>query len=347
MGESRKIVVRIRLSWPSRFSTGRGPISGNCGTYFITAPLDIQASAITSVRSDRIRLAQVRPPAPQSVVDHRRRGYESRFGKIKFSLLSGVGVIACSSLVDAASAQVPAGTAITSAAVPIHDPTGDIVVTARRTAERLQDVPLSVTAIDAQSLDERNVRNVADLPAVAPGLSAQVSGSGTSIQFSIRGQGLTLGQSAPGVVPYFAEVPEFSTQFYDLEGVQVLKGPQGTLFGRNTTGGAILFSPRQPDNEFGGFITGRFGTYNRHDIEFGVGGAIIPDKIMVRFAGQMLRRKGYSRNLAFDERVNGEHKDSFRVSLLLRPIEALENYTIYENTDIDENGNAQISSDFT
>src|SRR3546814_2028333 len=94
-----------------------------------------------------------------------------------------------------------------------------------------------------------------DLPAVAPGLSAQVSGSGTSIQFSIRGQGLTLGQSAPGVVPYFAEVPEFSTQFYDLEGVQVLKGPQGTLFGRNTTGGAILFSPRQPDNEFGGFIT--------------------------------------------------------------------------------------------
>src|SRR3546814_1387007 len=54
----------------------------------------------------------------------------------------------------------------------MHDPTGDIVVTARRTAERLQDVPLSVTAIDAQSLDERNVRNVADLPAVAPGLSA-------------------------------------------------------------------------------------------------------------------------------------------------------------------------------
>src|SRR3546814_7250088 len=71
----------------------------------------------------------------------------------------------------------------------------------------------------------------------------------------------------------------------------------------------------------------------------------LPDKIMVRFAGQMLRRKSYSQNLAFDERVNGEHKDSFRVSLLLRPIEALENYTIYENTDIDENGNAQIFRD--
>src|SRR3546814_14030070 len=122
------------------------------------------------------------------------------------SLLSGVGVIACASLVDATSAQVPAGTAITSAAVPIHYPTGDIVVTARRTAERLHDVPLSVTAIDAQSLDERNVRNVADLPAVAPGLSAQVSGSGTSIQFSIRGQRLKLGQRPPGVDPQYPDI---------------------------------------------------------------------------------------------------------------------------------------------
>src|SRR3546814_16422884 len=113
---------------------------------------------------------------------------KAALAKLKFSLLSGVGVIACSSLVDAASAQVPAGTAITSAAVPIHDPTGDIVVTARRTAERLQDVPLSVTATAAQSLDERHGRNVADLPAVAPGLRAQVSGWGTRLKTAGKGR---------------------------------------------------------------------------------------------------------------------------------------------------------------
>src|SRR3546814_13932376 len=59
--------------------------------------------------------------------------------------------------------------------------------------------------------------------------------------FSIRGQGQTFGQNSPGVVTYFADVPDFGKQFFDLENVQVLKGPRGTLFGRNTTGGAVLF----------------------------------------------------------------------------------------------------------
>lgn len=161
----------------------------------------------------------------------------------------------------------------------------DIVVTARRVNERLQNVPLSITVVDARQLTERNVRSAFDLPNVAPGLSVQASGSGTTAQFSLRGQGQTLGQSAPGVVPYFAEVPEFSTQFYDLASVQVLKGPQGTLFGRNTTGGAILFSPVRPGNEWEGFITGRLGSYDRRDLEFAVGGAIVPDKVMLRVAG--------------------------------------------------------------
>ncbi|MDB5686971.1 MAG: hypothetical protein JWR77_1560 [Rhizorhabdus sp.] len=223
---------------------------------------------------------------------------------------------------------------------------GDIVVTARRINERLQNVPVSITVIDAQKLSERNVRNAFDLPAVAPGLSAQASGSGTTVQFSLRGQGQTLGQSAPGVVPYFAEVPEFSTQFYDLASVQVLKGPQGTLFGRNTTGGAILFSPARPDNDLTGFVTGRLGTHDRHDLEFAAGGAIVPDKIMVRVAGQILRRDGYVHELTSGKRANDEHKTSFRASLILVPFEGLENYTIYERTRIDEHGAAQIFSGF-
>src|SRR3546814_9451159 len=72
-----------KTAYEMRISDWRSDVCSSDLTYFITAPLDIQASAITSVRSDRIRLAQVRPPAPQSVVDHRRRGYESRFGKIE------------------------------------------------------------------------------------------------------------------------------------------------------------------------------------------------------------------------------------------------------------------------
>lgn len=222
----------------------------------------------------------------------------------------------------------------------------DIVVTARRVNERLQNVPLSITVVDARQLTERNVRSAFDLPNVAPGLSVQASGSGTTAQFSLRGQGQTLGQSAPGVVPYFAEVPEFSTQFYDLASVQVLKGPQGTLFGRNTTGGAILFSPVRPGNEWEGFITGRLGSYDRRDLEFAVGGAIVPDKVMLRVAGQILRRDGYVHELTSGKRANDEHKTSFRASLILSPVEGFENYTIVERTRIDEHGVAQIFSGF-
>src|SRR3546814_19510310 len=111
----------------------------------------------TLFRSEFVWLKSGRP--------HRRVWWTTEGGdmkaalaKLKFSLLSGVGVIACSSLVDAASAQVPAGKAITSAAVPIHDPTGDIVVTARRTAERLQAVPLSVTRSEERRVGHECVR---------------------------------------------------------------------------------------------------------------------------------------------------------------------------------------------
>src|SRR3546814_9314392 len=103
------------------------------------------------------------------------------------------------------------------------------------------------------SSDLRNVKTLNDLPAVAAGLSVQNTASNRNdTTFSIRGQGQTFGQNSPGVVTYFADVPDFGKQFFDLENVQVLKGPQGTLFGRNTTGGAVLFVPRKPANAFSG-----------------------------------------------------------------------------------------------
>src|SRR3546814_19796532 len=79
-------------------------------------------------------------------------------------------------------------------------------------------------------MNERNVKTLNDLPAVAAGLSVQNTASNRNdTTFSIRGQGQTFGQNSPGVVTYFADVPDFGKQFFDLENVQVLKGPQGTL----------------------------------------------------------------------------------------------------------------------
>lgn len=223
----------------------------------------------------------------------------------------------------------------------------EIIVTARRQAESLQDVPISIVAIDAETLNERNVRTDNDLPSVAAGLSvANTAANRTTSTFSIRGQGQTFGQNSPGVVAYFAEVADFSTTFYDLENVQVLKGPQGTLFGRNTTGGAILFVPRKPVNEFDGYGILRVGDYGRHDAEFGVGGAIVEDRVMLRVAGQFLHRNGFTRNLFDGRRTDDENRDSVRASLLLRPFDALENYTVYQYQDIDEAGSGAAIGGF-
>lgn len=225
--------------------------------------------------------------------------------------------------------------------------TGDIIVTARRRAENLQDVPISIVAIDGETLNERNVKTENDLPSVAAGLSvANTAANRLQSTFSIRGQGQTFGQNSPGVVAYFAEVADFSSTFYDLESIQVLKGPQGTLFGRNTTGGAVLFVPRKPGNDIEGYAMFRVGSYGRHDAEFGVGGAIVPDKLMVRLAGQFLHRGGFTRNLFNGTKTDNENRDSFRVSVLLRSVDAVENYTIFQMQDIDESGSGAAIGGF-
>ncbi|CAN5238999.1 TonB-dependent receptor [soil metagenome] len=224
----------------------------------------------------------------------------------------------------------------------------DIVVTARRREERLQEVPIAVTALSEQVLEEKGVRDANDLAQVAPGLSIQnTTANRNNVTYSIRGQGQAFGQNSPGVVPYFAEVPSFGDAIFDLQGIQVLKGPQGTLFGRNTTGGAILFTPRAPTEDFNGYLLGRVGNYNRHDLEFGVGGPLVGDKLMFRVAGQVLRRDGYTDNVATGDKMDDEHREAWRASLTFRPFEGFENTLLYQDVNVDEAGSGLLLSVIT
>src|SRR6202050_2487001 len=122
----------------------------------------------------------------------------------------------------------------------------EVIVTARRREENLQVVPISIAVLNDTQLDQQNVLTATDLSRVTPGLSIQSTAANRAdTTFSIRGQGETFGEAAPGVVPYFADVPNFGSAngapaMYDLQSVQILKGPQGTLFGKNTTGGAAV-----------------------------------------------------------------------------------------------------------
>ena len=242
---------------------------------------------------------------------------------------------------DAAPAEPPAPESTAKATV-----LGEIIVTARRTNENLQDVPIAISVIDEQALAKQVITNGNDLSQASPGLSSVNSFGRNNTSYSIRGKGEAFGGSAPGVIAYYAEVPDFSPMFYDLSSIQVLKGPQGTLFGRNTIGGAILLTPKKPGDTYEGYALARAGNYSRFDRELAYGGPLIDDVLFFRIAGQQLRRDGYTRDLSDGDRLDDEDRDSARLSLVWQPLEGIENYTLVQYDHVAETGTGSVISAF-
>jgi len=219
----------------------------------------------------------------------------------------------------------------------------EIVVTARRREENMNSVPVAITALSGDELRRKNIETAADLQNYVPSLSVSSSVTRDDYTFAIRGMGPT-GGSGPGavlagggsgVVAYFAEVPTNAAGpglFYDLENVQVAKGPQGTLFGKNTTGGVILFVPRKPTSDFEGFIEAGGGNYNMKSATAAINVPLVDDRLLVRFAAQAQKRDGFTidRGPIFPGK-DYDNRDywSARVSVVWRPIESVENYTIF------------------
>lgn len=235
----------------------------------------------------------------------------------------------------------------------------DIVVTARRKEESLQKVPVAITAYTQESLTRLAIYSAQDLGKVVPGLSLN-TGGGTSafVTFSIRGRGQNFGSSAGSVETYFADVPlsvptrimTLQPQLFDLENLQVLKGPQGTLFGRSTTGGAVLLVPRAPSGSFEGYARAQFGDYSNRQFEGAVNIPLAGDRAALRVAGFVWKRDGYSHATAtYTDAISGEVRpvvDNFtggilpertfnnrdeiavRGTLLLKPTDSLTNSTV-------------------
>lgn len=180
-----------------------------------------------------------------------------------------------------------------------------IVVTARRTEERLQDVPVAITAFSQDKLTERAITTSYDLARAVPGLIVNAgSGNASLPDFSIRGRGQFFGAASGSVETYFADVPlsppfqipTLPPQYFDLASVQVLKGPQGTLFGRNTTGGAVLFVPAAPTSEFEGYVRAQLGDYQNRQLEAAIN-VPLGESVALRLAGFYWHRKGYTKTV--------------------------------------------------
>jgi iron complex outermembrane recepter protein len=218
----------------------------------------------------------------------------------------------------------------------------EVIVTARRVSENVQDVPISIVDLNSTQLNLQSVTTANDLGRVAPGLSIMNTAANTgAVTYSIRGQGSTFG-SGPGVIPYFDEVANFSQAIFDVANIQVLKGPQGTLFGRNTTGGAVLFTPTMPSDTFNGYVDARAGNFGRADLEFGVGGPIIGDTLTFRLSGQSLNRQGYTTDVVTGVKLDNENEQNVRGILKFKPNDSFDNTALVQWTQQSENGNSAV-----
>jgi iron complex outermembrane receptor protein len=229
------------------------------------------------------------------------------------------------------------------------DPGDQIVVTARRREESAQTVPVSVTAFNAEMLREKAIVSTQDLTYTTPGLNVAPQTSRDTPSIVIRGQRrATAGAAAPSVVTYFADVPlpnEGSiVPTFDVGSIQVLKGPQGTLFGRNTTGGALLLYPVAPDYDFGGYGQLTLGSYNERTFEGAVNVPVVEGRVALRLAGQIARREGYTRNHGIGGDLDDRHNDAFRGSLLLEPVDGLKNVTVFDYYKAKENGTGTVNN---
>jgi len=212
--------------------------------------------------------------------------------------------------------------------------TEELVVTARRVSENIEKVPQVVTAFNAASIANRGMKTEEDIQLATPGLTLRQTEGQNQLTYSIRGQtidGFT--GSATAVVPYTNEVQANSqgaASFYDLESIQVLKGPQGTLFGRNSTGGAVLYGTAKPTDKFGGYFQLSGGNYNYYEGQGAINVPLVEDKVLARLAFDIAGRDGYQTNVFYGTKLGVMARKSVRASVTVKPSDAIENTTVFE-----------------
>jgi iron complex outermembrane receptor protein len=227
---------------------------------------------------------------------------------------------------------------------------GEIVVTAQRREERLQDVPVAVSAFSASQLENNGVVRLEDLTRVAPSFqTSRFVGRADAVSFGIRGQ--RLGDvritNDPSVVTYIAEVPQMRpfglgiTGALDIRSVEVLRGPQGTLFGRNSTGGAVLITPNLPTDEFEGSARLSLGNYERVGGEVVLSGPLT-ETLSARIAVTSSSRDGWLENRGPFDDLNSEDYTAARGVIRWEPTSRVESILYADYFDFEGSGQSGV-----
>ncbi len=243
------------------------------------------------------------------------------FGTVQLALLTSAPLLA---LHLGASAQTVAQTVAAVAAPPPATAASSpevatldrVVIHARGRDEALQSVPMSVKAFSAQAVEERDIRKPGDFVALLPNLSlVEAQSVGTSFM-TIRGITQVRNGDAPMAVVVDGveqvDAKQFTQQLFDIQSIEVLRGPQGALYGRQAVGGAILINTKQPTNETTGFVDLGYATGNEKTAQGALSGALVKDQLFYRLAASITDRDGYFENLYLGRKADPYRNKTFR-----------------------------------
>ncbi|MDP3781622.1 MAG: TonB-dependent receptor plug domain-containing protein, partial [Sphingopyxis sp.] len=259
------------------------------------------------------------------------------------NLLLGATMLCASATPVFAFAQDAAPADETAVAVDDTDYGNDIIVTASKRSQTLQDTPVAVSVTSAAQLEESQIRDLIDLQTAVPSLRVSQLQSSANTNFIIRGFGN--GANNAGIEPSVGVFIDgvyrsrSAAQIGDLpnvERIEVLRGPQSTLFGKNASAGVISIVTQKPQYDFGGSAEVTYGNFNAITVKGNVTGPI-SDSVAFSIGGNYNRRDGYAQDLKLDTDVNDRNRWGVRGQLLFEPTDALSIRLIGDYDKIDEN----------
>ncbi|HEV7340486.1 MAG TPA: TonB-dependent receptor [Sphingopyxis sp.] len=259
------------------------------------------------------------------------------------NLLLGATMLCASATPVIAFAQDAAPADDTAVAIDDTDYGNDIIVTASKRSQTLQDTPVAVSVTSAAQLEESQIRDLIDLQTAVPSLRVSQLQSSANTNFIIRGFGN--GANNAGIEPSVGVFIDgvyrsrSAAQIGDLpnvERIEVLRGPQSTLFGKNASAGVISIVTQKPQYEFGGSAEVTYGNFNAITVKGDVTGPI-SETVAFSIGGSYNRRDGYAQDLNLDTDVNDRNRWGVRGQLLFEPTDALSIRLIGDYDKIDEN----------
>lgn len=221
----------------------------------------------------------------------------------------------------------------------------EVIVTAQKRETSLQDTAIAVSSMSGDSLTEERITSVLDLQSQAPSL--QVSTAVGTARVYIRGIGLTnfAAGGEPSVAFHVdgAVVSRPSAQisgFYDLERIEVLRGPQGSLYGRNATGGSLNIITKRPTEDFEGYANVTAGNYDLLETQGAISGTLIEDKLLGRLSFRTEDRDGFGENIFSGKDIDDANNESYRLGLTYIGSDAFEAFLSINHYESDDAGDA-------